>query len=94
MTFKKGDYVVFTEKKIEIMLDTIKKNAPGAFTEEKRKKNIDELRKRIFIFSVFLREKEFFIAKLNERTYNLKINDVRLATLKEKREFDLSKLYK
>jgi hypothetical protein len=94
MSFKTGDYVVLTEKKIEILLDAIKKNTPGVFTEDKRKRNIDDLRKRIFIFSVFLKEKERFIAKMNERTYNLKTKDVRLATLKEKREFDLSKLYK
>jgi hypothetical protein len=94
MSFKPGDYLVYTEEKIDKISKIIKKNAIGIHIYNSQIQKIDGLRNHLYIFIDYQGNKERFSAKVNGKIYNgLIINDFRLATLKEKRKYDLSQIY-
>jgi hypothetical protein len=92
MPFETGDYVVFTEEKIEKTLEGIPKNLlPSLF--DYQNKIIDEMRNNVYVVTE-CKCKEMFVASLNGKIcFGLYLNDFRLATLKEKTKYDLKTIY-
>jgi hypothetical protein len=96
MSFKTGDYVVYTEEKIKELSKLIKENKVVLSSQmyDDQMKTIDGLRGRVYIFVELMGNKEYFGAKINGKKFNgLRICHFRLANIKEKRKYNLSQIY-
>jgi hypothetical protein len=96
MSFKTGDYVVYTEEKIDEYSKLIKENKEVVTSRlyDIQLKTIDKLRGRVYIFIELMDNKEYFSAKINEKKLNdLRICHFRLTNKKEKIKYDLNQIY-
>jgi hypothetical protein len=92
MSFETGDYVVFTEEKIEGMLKAISINKSNNYLYNFQSKIIDGERKSMYIVKC-VHGKMFNAYLKGELHYGLNPGEFRLATQKEKIEHNLKKIY-
>lgn len=93
MLFETGDYVVFTEEKIEKMFKAISDNISNNHLFNFQSKIIDGLKNNIYIIDY--QSGKMINAYLKDVLhYGLDVNDFRLMTQKEKIEHNLKQIYK
>jgi hypothetical protein len=96
MSFESGDYLIYTEEKVERVLNNLKNNTSvnGVF-ESKILKIFKSIKNNIYIFEEYTTVSEDrFSALINGKVKEYKTIDFRLATKEEKKRYDLSRLYK